>query len=129
VARAGFRHQQGEANRKNARAGTRPRSAAGKRRSARNARRHGLAVAIWSNAELSAQAEALARVIAGSNAGPERLALARPLAEAQVDLIRIRQTQRDLIAPGFSAADTRRVEGLSLRTTRVVTAQVCHPSP
>jgi enoyl-CoA hydratase/carnithine racemase len=79
-----------QANRANAGASTGPKSAAGKRRSARNARRHGLAVPVWSDVKLAAKAEQLASAIAGPHAPAALLALARPIAEAQIDLARAR---------------------------------------
>ena len=72
--------RQQHANQENARSSTGPRSAAGKKNSAANARRHGLAVPIWSDHGLSAEAEALAQEIAGVGASLRRLELARPIA-------------------------------------------------
>ena len=54
-----------EANRKNARASTGPKSKEGRERSARNARRHGLAVPIWGDPKAAADAAKLAREIVG----------------------------------------------------------------
>jgi hypothetical protein len=89
-----------QANRKNARASTGPKSAAGKARSARNSRRHGLAMPIWSDCSLGADAKALAHEIAGTSA--ELLAFALRIAEAQIDLVRVRRARRDMIEPGLS---------------------------
>jgi hypothetical protein len=75
------------ANRANARHSTGPKSRAGKARSAGNdARRHGLAVPVWSDARLAVDAEALAREIAGEGASAHILALARDVAAAQIEL-------------------------------------------
>jgi hypothetical protein len=84
------------ANQANARASTGPRTAAGKACAAANARRHGLTVPIWSDATLSRETERLARRIVGGGAAPspQLLAQARRVAEAQIDLIRIRQQRR-----------------------------------
>jgi hypothetical protein len=92
------------ANRQNARASTGPKSAAGKARSARNAHRHGLSIAIWRDPSLTADAEALAREIAGVGASPELLELARRVSEAQIDIIRVRKARQDSIQPVFSDA-------------------------
>lgn len=97
--------QKTEANRRNARASTGPRSAAGKARAARNARRHGLAVSIWSDASLTTDAEALAIELAGRDASPAILALSRRIAEAQIDLRRIRATRQHLIAAKVTNSD------------------------
>jgi hypothetical protein len=56
-------------NRANAKRSTGPRSAAGKIRAARNARRHGLAIPVWSQQEFAPDIESLARQIAGVGPG------------------------------------------------------------
>jgi hypothetical protein len=86
------------ANQKNSRASTGPRSPVGRVRSARNARRHGLAMPIWSDPSLATDTQALGREIAGPSASAEHLALALSVAEAQIDLVRIRRARRDLLA-------------------------------
>ena len=91
------RHKQ-ESNRRNAEASSGPKSAAGKARSSRNALRHGLAIPIWADRALAAEAEALARQMAGANASREVLGLARAVADAQTDVLRIRRARRDLLA-------------------------------
>lgn len=90
------------ANRANASAGTGPRTAVGRARSAGNARRHGLNVPVLSDRWLSAEAEALAHEIAGPNAEPEIIHLARRIAEAQIDLVRVRQRRQDLLSNSLS---------------------------
>jgi hypothetical protein len=89
------------ANRANSRASTGPKSATGKSRAARNARRHGSAISVSCDPELSARVEKAALEIAGVDAGPERRALARAIAEPQVDLIRVRQARHQLMANIF----------------------------
>jgi hypothetical protein len=86
------------ANRANARKSTGPRTAAGKARSARNARRHGLTLPVLDDPALSSEAEALARAIAGPKADAERHAAAGRIAEAQIDLVRVRRARRQLMA-------------------------------
>jgi hypothetical protein len=86
------------ANRANARASTGPRTAAGKKRATRNALRHGLSLSILGNPTLSAEAGNLAREIAGEGATPDIVDLARCVAEAQIDLIRVRQSRHDLLS-------------------------------
>ena len=83
------------ANRANARHSTGPRSAAGKSRARDNALRHGLAVPISQDLDLNAQASRLAARIAGGN--KELLAYATDIAEAQLDLQRVRQFRSELI--------------------------------
>jgi hypothetical protein len=78
------------ANRANAKKSTGPRTAAGCAKSSRNAYRHGLSVP----AQPDPQAvEALAEAIAGETAGEVELRAARTLAEAQLELKRIRATK------------------------------------
>jgi hypothetical protein len=82
----------------NARASTGPRTQAGKARSARNARRHGLSVAIARDPTFAEEAEALARRLVGDGAARTALALARAFAVAQIDLDRVRKVRRDVAA-------------------------------
>ncbi|HMF06872.1 MAG TPA: hypothetical protein VKE72_07660, partial [Methylocella sp.] len=78
------------ANRANARASTGPTTAQGRARSARNAHGHGLSLPVLVDPALSQEVEALAREMAGANASSEIQELARRIAEAQVDLRRVR---------------------------------------
>jgi hypothetical protein len=77
------------ANRRNAKKSTGPRSEAGRRRSRRNALRHGLAVAIGSLPSYSDDIEALAKALVGDGGPPTEFA--RQVAEAELDLLRIRK--------------------------------------
>jgi len=90
------------ANRANARGCTGPRTAVGRARSAGNARRHGLNIPVLTDRWLSAEAEGLAHDIAGPNAKPEILNLARRIAEAQIDLVRVRQRWQNLLSDYLS---------------------------
>lgn len=87
-----------QANRANARHSTGPTSVEGKARSAGNARRHGLAVAASGDPALAANIELLTRAIAGEGANAEAMALARQIAEAQIELNRVQQVRVDLLA-------------------------------
>lgn len=88
-------------------ASTGPRTAAGKARAARNARRHGLAVPVLRDPALSAEVEVLVREIVGKVAGPKMIELARPVAEAQIDLKRVRRAREDLIAAALDDPNYR----------------------
>jgi hypothetical protein len=90
------------ANRSNARASTGPKTSAGKARSARNARRHGLSVRVWAIAELAAEAETLAIELAGADADHELTARAREVAEAEIDLLRVRRARFEMLAEAWS---------------------------
>jgi hypothetical protein len=85
------------ANRRNARSSTGPRSSAGKKRASRNAYRHGLTLSITSSAASAKQLEKLARKIAGNTENPILLERARALAQAELDLARVRRTKVALI--------------------------------
>jgi hypothetical protein len=87
-----------EANRANARASTGPQSSQGRARAARNALRHALSIAVCSNPALSEEVEALAREIAGPAANPEIVGLAHQVAEAQIDLRRVRNARHQLLS-------------------------------
>jgi hypothetical protein len=87
-----------KANRANARSSTGPRTDQGKARASRSALRHGLSVPVLSNPSLSKQVEDLALKILGGNANRVLLELARAIAEAQIDLDRIRDARREVTA-------------------------------
>lgn len=84
------------ANRANAQRSTGPKSIQGKARTSQNARCYGLSLSVRLDPVLSAEAENLAREIAGEGCTPEILAHARSIAEAQIDIARIRQARHDL---------------------------------
>jgi hypothetical protein len=85
------------ANRQNARASTGPKSATGKARSSGNARRHRLAVPIWSDPVLTANVVALAKHIAGVHPSPQVMAHAQRVADAQIEVVRVRHWRLDLM--------------------------------
>ena len=87
-----------KANRANAQASTGPRTAKGKARAAKNARRHGLNQSVIYDPVLSKRAEGLARKIVGKAVNNEVYQLACHVAEAEIDVIRIRQARSDLLA-------------------------------
>ena len=87
-----------KANRANARGSTGPRTVEGRTRSARNALRHGLSLPVCSDPAFCEEVEALARDIAGTDANAEILELARRVAEAQIDLRRVRYARHKLLS-------------------------------
>lgn len=101
-----------EANRKNARASTGPKTARGRARVAQNALRHGLSVPLCSDLASSEQVRALARQVVGSDttADQER---ARDVAEAQIDLRRVRHARDRLLCDAFKSLryESRAEEG------------------
>jgi len=78
------------ANRDNARARTGPKTTHGRTRTTRNALRHGLSLSLYPNPALSEEVQALLREIAGPDANAEIQGLAQCIAEAQIDLRRVR---------------------------------------
>ena len=93
------------ANRANAARSTGPRTRAGKAAVARNALRHGLSLPVLADPTLAAEVAALATRIAGEGASAARRAAAVRIAEAQVDVLRVRGVRDQIMAEGFAAAD------------------------
>jgi cell division septum initiation protein DivIVA len=85
-----------EANRRNARRSTGPRSSSGKERSSGNAYRHGLSRPP-SGVEFERAVQALARQIAGATADRITLDYARVAAEAELELARVRRVKAALL--------------------------------
>ena len=93
------------ANRANAARSTGPRTRAGKAVVARNALRHGLSVPVPADSALAAEAAELAQRIAGEGAREPRRAAALRVAEAQVDVLRIRRVRLQIMTEGFGEDD------------------------
>ena len=74
-----------KANRANARVSTGPKTKHGKSRTAQNAFRHGLSLCILADSTRIAEVDNMARKIAGQNAGPEILELARRIADHKLN--------------------------------------------
>ena len=87
-----------KANRANAQASTGPKTADGRARAARNALRHALSLPVCSNPALSKEVETLAREIAGPGAKAQIQELARQVAEAEIDLRRVRCARHQLLS-------------------------------
>ena len=94
-------------NRVNARASTGPKTTQGKARAAQNSRHHGLSLSVLSDPVFSAEAKNLAREIVGEGASHESLELAHRIAEAQIDIVRIRQARHDLLSRYLSDLEFR----------------------
>ena len=91
-----------KANRTNARVSTGPKTRHGRARSAKNAFRHGLSLPVQSDQGLSEEVQALARHIAGPCASVHIQILAHRVAEAQVDLHRVRQMRHQFLSDRLS---------------------------
>ena len=101
-----------EANRKNAHLSTGPRTVSGKRRASRNARRHGLSIALGATREVKRFAAKLLNSVPGElhNTAIQNWALL--IAEAQFDLERARTTKQavycELEVAHFSSDNAKR---------------------
>jgi len=82
-----------KANRTNAQASTGPKTGRGRARAARNAYRYGLSLPIHSDPIWSEEVKQLAREIAGTNANAIIRQLACHIAEAEIDLHRVRHAR------------------------------------
>ena len=94
-----------KANRTNAQASSGPKTARGKARATRNARRHGLSLSVILDLALSEHVEAFARAIAADTTDANISQLARRVAEAQVDLQRVRYARHQLVSNQMSDPD------------------------
>lgn len=86
-----------EANRKNARASTGPRTAAGKARSAHNAQRHGLSLPALADPAWSPEIMTIARKIVVVGAKSQQWELACRVAAAHIDVKRVRQARHQMV--------------------------------
>jgi hypothetical protein len=78
-----------------------PHTPDGRARAARNALRYGLSLPVLADPATAAEVEALARQMAPAS-DTEVGELARAVAQAQVDLVRIRRARLDLLAVAFT---------------------------
>jgi hypothetical protein len=96
------------ADRENARLSTGPRTARGKAQSCSNAFRHGLSIPVLvGSGPFAEEVEDLARRMMDGYSSPALLESARRVAEAEVDLRRIRQVRSELLSmilPGVRAS-------------------------
>jgi hypothetical protein len=86
-----------EARRRNAKKSTGPRSAAGKRRVSQNALRHGLSVPLHLDPAEKPRIRTLAHHIAPITGDERAKGLAQQIAEAQLEIIRVRKARHKLL--------------------------------
>ena len=91
------------ANRANCQRSTGPKTSAGRAKAAQNARRHGLRVPVMSDPALAAGVEVMARAIVGTDATPELFGLAARIAEAHLDVIRVRRIRSEIVSQVLKA--------------------------
>jgi hypothetical protein len=101
-----------EANRNNAKKSTGPRSVAGREAVRRNARRHGLAVAIGGDPAFHEDVEKLAKALSLASGAQQVSEHAREAAEAELDLKRIRKVRAFLFEKLYFA-DTAAPDGIT----------------
>ncbi len=91
-----------KANRANAQASTGPKTPHGRAHSVRNAFRHGLSLSVQSDQTLAEDVQALTRQIAGQHASADIEILARRVAEAQVDVRRVRDARYQFLSDALA---------------------------
>lgn len=123
--------RQTSANRRNARKSTGPRSSAGKNWASRNAYRHGLTSTM--SGAYAKEREKLARKIVGDSEDPVLLERARAVAEAELELARVRRAKVATIArmfafEGLDAGSGAGTKPLDPSATRAMPATEPHRS-
>ena len=116
------------ASRQNARRSTGPKTASGKKTSRGNAVRHGLSAAVLRTSTMGEEVEELARAIAGEDPDPDRMAYSRDIAEAQVDLMRVRDARQALEAQLTATPIDREAEVMDVSTDNAGLNRVAPPS-
>jgi len=90
------------ANRRNARKSTGPRTRAGTKRASHNSYRHGLSLSITSSSVFAEQLEKLARKIAGDSEDVIIIERARAIAQAELELQRVRRAKAAVVASAMA---------------------------
>jgi hypothetical protein len=113
-----------KANKENARKSTGPRTKAGKKKASANARRHGVTSQFLGDPAALSEIERLAIALAGNKRNDEQLKVARTVAEAEFDLLRVRTARAVLMNAGFgrqiARTDTAPASGWNWDDPRVL---------
>jgi exonuclease VII large subunit len=109
------------ANQSNARKSSGPRSGAGKKRASHNAYRHGLNCCFTSTPAMAKQVEKLARKIAGNTKDFYALEAARTVAQAELDLARVRRAKIALMESvfAFGELDLSQVQSVAVEAIQL----------
>ena len=102
-------------NRANARASSGPKTSAGRARSARNALRHGLNVPIADLEVFSPEVERLAEAISPQPGDAQLERHVRLVAEAQIDMHRVRQARHRFLADKLGQRDYQKLSTVWLK--------------
>ncbi len=105
------------ANRRNSRRSRGPTTSAGKAKSRANALRHGLASTVLAPGHLCDEVEVLAKGIAGDDADVSELVLARKVAAAQIDLVRVQAARVALMNSQFVVASATKEQAAKTAKT------------
>jgi hypothetical protein len=103
-----------EANRTNAKASTGPKTRRGRARSANNALQHGLSLPLRAHSHLYEEACTLADRIAGPGAGADVNLLSLRVAEARIDLDRVRVARQSFLSQRRTDTDVNKDLNMSL---------------
>jgi hypothetical protein len=116
-----------DANRANARASSGPKTRDGRARSAKNAFRHGLSVSLQADQVLCEEVQTLAREIAGPYANARIQVLAYRVAEAQVDVRRVRHLRHQFLSDKLSNPhyDTQANVGINGESCAASCGEMC----
>ena len=101
------------ANRRNAKRSTGPKSEVGKKRVSQNALQHGLARAIELNSERAAELKALTAAFAADASHPAAINAAQEVAEAELDVRRVRDKRAVLLQRHLADGGVSELEKLS----------------
>jgi hypothetical protein len=115
-------------NRANARASTGPKSKSGRMRASRNGLRHGLSISIDHDPTVSEEVDKLACDIAGRGATAELQDLARRIAQAQLDLHRVRLARHQFLTRALTEPDRRKLRA-AMRTLGQALPLLLDPRP
>jgi hypothetical protein len=83
---------------------------------------------VYSHPVLAEEVEALAREISGTDSNPEVQELARRIAEAQIDLRRVRYVRHQILSQALSDPDYESEAMLGKKTALVIRLQRFDPS-